>query len=315
MTEIPVISLAGLRGDDPREHRDVASALGEACREAGFFYLVDHGVDEALMAQAFADARRFFAQPLADKEALSIRQSRHNRGYIAMADEKLNPDAGADQKEAFNIGVDLPADHPDVVAGKPFRGSNYWPTLAGWRDGMLDYFNACLTLGRLVHRGLALDLGLHTNYFDAHLDQPIATLRLLHYPAETANAGRHDAGAGAHTDYGNITLLATDEVAGLEVSNLQGDWIEAPSIPGAFVCNIGDCMMRWSNNTYRSTPHRVRAPVQERYSIAFFLEVNPDSIVDPRDIFPGEPALYPPVTCADYLASRLDATYGYRNKL
>ena len=284
------------------------------CREVGFFYLVDHGVPEAIVQGAFGGARRFFAFPLVDKERLSIRHSLHNRGYVAMADERLDPGAGSDQKEAFNIGVELPADHPDVVARKPFRGLNFWPELPGFREPLLEYFAACLSLGRELHRLFALDLGAEESFFTGHLTNPLATLRLLRYPGGPADGTRRDAGAGTHTDYGNVTLLATDGVAGLEVASRSGEWIDVASMAGAFVCNIGDCLMRWSNDTYVSTPHRVRQPVRERYSIAFFLEVNPDSIVDARDIFPDQPAKYPPIDCATYLASRLDATYGYRSR-
>ena len=229
-----------------------------------------------------------------------------------MADEQLNPAAGADMKEAFNIGVDLPEDHPDVLAGKPFRGNNFWPELPDWKQNMLTYFDACLQLGRLIHRGFSIDLGLPETWFDSHLTHPIATLRMLHYPPSAGEIARRDGGAGEHTDYGNVTILATDGVAGLEVLTRQGEWLDAPSIPGAFVCNIGDCLMRWSNDTYVSTPHRVRPPATERYSIAFFLEVNPESMVDPTDIFPAQSAKYPPISCAEYLASRLNATYSYR---
>lgn len=312
MNSLPIISVAGLNSPDPALRQKVAAELGKACREVGFFYVIDHGMTADCVATTFAEAQRFFALPVAEKEKLSIKQSIHNRGYVAMADEKLNPQAGADMKEAFNIGVDLPADHPDVIAGKPFRGNNFWPELSAWRDNMLLYFDACLTLGRLIHRGFSIDLGLPEHHFDAHLDHPIATLRLLHYPPGAGETERHDGGAGEHTDYGNVTILATDGVAGLEVLTRQGQWLDAPSIPGAFVCNIGDCLMRWSNDVYVSTPHRVRPPQRERYSIAFFLEVNPESIVDPRDIFPQQAPRYAPVTCADYLASRLNATYSYR---
>ncbi len=312
MQSLPIISVAGLRSADPAERASVAAALGRACREVGFFYAVDHGISTERIEGAFEDARQLFALPLEPKQAMSIKLSPHNRGYVAMADEKLNPAAGADMKEAFNIGTDFPADHPDVVAGKPFRGVNFWPDLPGWRERVLGYFDACLDLGRLLHRGFSIDLGLAEDHFDRHLAEPIATLRMLHYPATTGQASREDAGAGAHTDYGNITLLATDEVAGLQVLTRQGQWIEAPYVPGAYVCNIGDCLMRWSNDTYLSTPHRVRAPERERYSIAFFLEVEPDAVVDPRDVMPSEAPKYPAVTCADYLASRLNATYEHR---
>jgi isopenicillin N synthase-like dioxygenase len=313
MQSLPLISVAALDSPDPQARAKGAAELGRACREVGFFYVVDHGIPADTIRQAFADARTLFALPLQDKQQMSIKLSPHNRGYVAMADEKLNPNAGADMKEAFNIGTDFPADHPDVLAGKPFRGVNFWPELEGWRERALDYFEACLNLGRLLHRGFSLDLGLAEDHFDQHLNKPIATLRMLHYPATAGEAAREDAGAGAHTDYGNITLLATDEVAGLQVLTRQGQWIEAPYVPGAYVCNIGDCLMRWSNDTYLSTPHRVRAPERERYSIAFFLEVEPDSLVDPRDVMPGEAPKYPPVTCAEYLASRLNATYEHRN--
>lgn len=310
---IPVISLADLHGDDPSKRQLVADAVGQACREIGFFYVVDHGVPNSLRNKVFAQSKRFFDLPIERKQILSIKQSRHNRGYIALADERLNPQQGADLKEAFNIGVDLPLDHPDVVSGKPFRGVNYWPDLSEWKADMLAYFDACQQLGRLIHRAFSLDLGLPENTFDRHLIEPIATLRLLHYPAAEEQASeRPDAGAGTHTDYGNITLLATDGVAGLQVSNRNGEWMDAPSIPDAFVCNIGDCLMRWTNDLYVSTPHRVQAPTRERYSIAFFLEVDPDAVVDSRNLFPDQPAKYPPVTCAEYLASRLNATYEYR---
>ena len=313
MHALPVISLAGLRSDDAQVRLDTAQQLGKACRETGFFYLVDHGIDDNRFTRLFADSKRLFALPLAQKEALSIRRSKHNRGYVAISDEQLNPAAGADFKEAFNIGTELPADHPDLLAGKPFRGVNYWPELPDWRESMLGYFDACLEIGRVLHRGFALDLGSDESFFAQPLRAPIATLRMLHYPAAEGSEQRADAGAGEHTDYGNVTLLKTDGVAGLQVRNRAGQWIDAPDLPGAFVCNIGDCLMRWSNDTYQSTPHRVRAPQQERYSVAFFLEVDPDAVVDPKDLFADQTAKYPPITCGEYLAQRLNSTYGFRN--
>ena len=312
MTQLPIISLAGLLSEDASQRRATAALLGKACRDVGFFYLTDHGMPAALREAAFAASHRFFDLPLADKQRLSIKQSPHNRGYVAMADERLNPSAGSDQKEAFNIGGDLDADHPDVLANKAFRGVNFWPELEGWRDTLMDYFESCLRIGRVLHRGFSLDLGMEESFFDQPLADPVATLRLLHYPASFGSSQRPDGGAGTHTDYGNVTLLATDEVAGLEVLTRQGQWLSAPYIPGAFVCNIGDCLMRWSNDTYLSTPHRVRPPEQERYAIAFFLEVNPDTVVDPLDIQPDQEPLYPPIRFADYLTQRLNATYNHR---
>jgi isopenicillin N synthase-like dioxygenase len=137
-----------------------------------------------------------------------------------------------------------------------------------------------------------------------------STLRLLHYPA-AASGGEEQIGAGAHTDYGNLTLLATDDVGGLEVRTRAGTWIEAPAMPGAFVVNIGDCLMRWTNDVYVSTPHQVvNRSGRERYSIAFFFDPNPDAevAVIPSCVGEGQRARYQPILAADYLKYRLDAS-------
>jgi isopenicillin N synthase-like dioxygenase len=205
-----------------------------------------------------------------------------------------------------------------VVAGLPFRGVNLWPAgIDGFRPTLLAYFDAVWMLGRNLHRAFAVDLGLAPDFFETKLDRPMATLRLLHYPPRPAALAEGQLGAGAHTDYGNLTLLATDEVGGLEVRRRDGvgGWIPAPVVPDAFVCNIGDCLMRWTNDTYVSTPHRVVSPAgRERYSVAFFLDPNPDALVACLDSCagPDRPARYPPVTAADYLRQRLDATYAHR---
>lgn len=302
---IPLIDVAPLRGRNIEAKLAVARALGEACRDIGFFSVTGHGISDALMSRIFAASRQFFAQPFAAKQALSITHSPHNRGYGGLQEEKLDPDGTEDCKEAFNIGLELPEGHPEEEA----RGRNLWPELEGWRPLMLDYFDRCWELGRLIHRGFALDLGMSEDYFEDKLDSPQAVLRLLRYPPDLAidNAAF---GAGAHTDYGNITILTDDGVSGLEVRDRSGRWIDAPIAPGTFICNIGDCLMRWTNDIYVSTPHRVRVPKKERASIAFFLDPNPEAMVVP--IAPEGQAKYPPVSAFDYVQERLDATYRHR---
>ena len=167
-------------------------------------------------------------------------------------------------------------------------------------------------MGRDLHRGFALDLGLEPDFFEARLDKPIATLRLLHYPPVAAPLSDGQLGAGVHTDYGNVTLLATDAVGGLMVRDRSGRWLDAPVVPNAFVCNIGDCLMRWSNDVYVSTPHKVVSPPgKDRYSVAFFLDPNPDAVVAclPTCVSPEQPAKYAPITGAEFLRSRLEPTY------
>lgn len=304
MSDIPVLDFAEFTEGDGHAF---VEALGSACRDTGFLVLKNHGVSDALMAQAFSAAHTFFAQPQEAKEALSISRSPHNRGYAMLGSESLDETSGVrDQKEAFNIGLDLAPDDPRVMAGEPFRGVNVWPDVTGFRDTGLAYFNAVWALGRKLHEAIALSLDLPHDYFETHLDAPMATLRYLRYPPASGSAG--EIGAGAHTDYGSITLLLTDGVSGLQVKPRGQDWIDVPHIEGAFIINIGDCLMRWTNDVYVSTPHRVLPPVRERYSIAFFLDPNPDSVIEKLPTVDGD-AKYPPVTGAAYLMQRLSATY------
>lgn len=310
MTSIPIIDVSGLAGDAAAAG-PVVQAIGSACRDVGFFYVTGHPISTTQRDAVFDDAARFFAQPEATKCKV-LYTAKSNRGYVPMKGEALNPKQPPDLKEGFNIGLDLPPDDPDVVAGRGFRAANLWPDLLGFRETMLSYFVACQSLGVLLHRAFAQDLGLPTGFFDDKLDRPMAVLRLLHYPPAPERAEAGQLGAGEHTDYGCVTLLATDGVGGLEVRTRSGEWLAAPHIPGAFVCNIGDCLMRWTNDVYVSTPHRVVSPAgRERYSVAFFLDPNPDAEIAclPGCATPERPARYQPIRGDAFLTARLSPTY------
>ena len=308
---LPVIDVSPLRASDPAARRRVAAELGAACREVGFFYATGHGISGPMLRKTFDASRRFFDLDVAVKHGLAMSRVGNNRGYVGIGHERLDLAAPPDRKESFNIGLEFAAGDPELA--KPFRGVNAWPDLPGWRGRMLDYYQACLDLGCLIHQGFSLDLGLPEMFFADKLDAPTATLRLLRYPAapDAAVPGEQGPGAGEHTDYGNLTLLAIDGVAGLQVRRRDGVWLDAPHVPGAFICNIGDCLMRWSNDVYVSTPHRVAIPSQKRYSIAFFLDPNPDAPVVPVGLTQGQIAKYPPTTAGAFLKSRLDPTYGH----
>src|SRR5882757_6997012 len=290
VSAIPVIDVAALLDGSPQQARDVAKALGAACRDVGFFYVVGHGVPPELMKRVFDTSAAFFTGPASVRQAVSFDGPGSNR---------------------CNIGLELAPDDPELVAGAAFRAANHWPDMPDFRDTMLDYFNRVWRLGRDLHRGFALDLGLDPDFFESKLDRPIATLRLLHYPPSEKPLSGGQLGAGVHTDYGNVTLLATDAVGGLMVQDRSGRWLDAPVIPGTFVCNIGDCLMRWSNDVYVSTPHKVVNPGKDRYSVAFFLDPNPDAVVSclPTCVGVDRPAKYAPITGAEFLRSRLEPTY------
>ena len=305
---IPVLEWA--RVDTDRE-RFVAE-LGAAVTGTGFFLLQNSLIPAELRSRVFAQADRFFALPVEDKQSLSILNNPHFRGWAKPGDESLDETAPeVDTKQTFNIGLDLPPDHPEVVAGTPFRGVNVWPELDGFRDTMLAYYDAAFAQGLALHRALALELGLPETHFEPLFQNSLSALRLLHYPPGTGASG--EIGAGAHTDYGAITLLMTDGEPGLQVKPRGGDWTDVPHVPGAYVVNIGDGLMRWTNDRYVSTPHRVLPPKRQRRSVAFFFEANPDTIIQ---ALPGTGTpKYPPIRAADYLHSRLVATYAPKEAL
>lgn len=298
--DIPVIDIGPLRQGNGAEREAVASAIGRACRETGFFYITGHGVSPDTIAKLFEASHTFFTQPAAAKEAVAMSRVGRNRGYVGLGVERLDTTSLPDRKEAFNISPNQPG------------GQDAWPALPGWQDLMMAYFATCLDIGAALHRGFARDLGVDEDFFVDKFRHPMATLRLLRYPpAQQASTAP---GAGAHTDYGNVTILAVNGVSGLQVRPRGSDWTDAPLIPGTFICNIGDCLMRWSNDVYVSTPHRVLRPAGERYSIAFFLDPDADALVEPIVTRSGEHAHYPPVTGHDYLQERLQATYGHKNQ-
>ncbi len=292
--------------DADRDRQSFRQTLGTALRETGFFLLKNPQVPATLRAEVFALADGFFAQPVSEKAKLSILDTPHFRGWGRPGDESLDETRPeVDTKETFNIGYDLAPDDPRVTAGEPFRGVNRWPDISGFRETMLAYYDACQAQALGVLSIMAEDLGLPTDHFAPLFSEPLSAMRLLHYPPARGAAG--EIGAGAHTDYGAITLLMTDGEPGLQVQPRGGTWIDVPHAPDAFVVNIGDCMMRWTNDIYVSTPHRVLPPKRQRRSVAFFTEANPETLVS---ALPGTGTpKYPPTTAAAYLASRLEATY------
>jgi isopenicillin N synthase-like dioxygenase len=301
MTRIPVLDLSRL--DAARE--DFLAEFRPALRETGFVLLTGHGLPEPLLRETMAQADRFFALPVPEKRRVSIEGNPHYRGWAAPGLESLD-DGGAevDSKETFNIGLDLSSDDPEVLDGAPFRGVNRWPDLPGFREAMLAYYEAAQALGMRVLRAVALDLGLAEDHFAPAFARPASALRLLRYPPASGAAG--EIGAGAHTDYGAVTLLATDGEPGLQVRPRGGDWTDVPHVPGAYVVNIGDAMERWTGGLYASTPHRVLPPKRTRRSVAFFTEPDPQAMIE---ALPGAPDPHPPIRFADHLRARLEATY------
>ena len=313
---IPVIDVAPLLAGDMAP----AAAIGQACREIGFFYIKNHGIPQDLIDRVYDNARRFFALPMQEKEKYAIEHSACHRGWFRMGGENLDPEKQkqtGDLKEGFKIGRDLPPDHERVKAGLPLHGPDVWPNLPGWRGVMQDYYDRLVELGKTILSAFAVSLGLEKDYFEPWLCITMTTLGPLHYPPQTGRITEAQLGAGAHTDFGCLTLLHQDSSGGLQVQGLDGSWIDAPPIPGTYVVNIGDMMERWTNGVFRSTPHRViNTSGQERYSLPFFFDPDFYAPVEclPTCLQPGETPKYLPTTAGQHLLDKINASFKYHQE-
>lgn len=285
--QIPIVDVAGLFGT-PAEQAAVAEELGKAAREVGFLYVTGSGVSQAAFDDLLAVTKKFFALPLEEKMKVYIGNSSNHRGYVPTGEEGGYVEGAegepgqkpADLKEAFDLGLDLPADDPDYLAGNPMVGPNQWPDLPGMAETVNRYYTAVLEFGKVLLRGFALALGEPADRFDSLVTKAPSQLRLIHYPFDPS--ARDSQGIGAHTDFEVFTLLKPTE-PGLEVLNGAGEWIDAPPVDGAFVVNIADMLEIWSNGTFVSTTHRVRKVADERYSFPLFFNVDYDVLVGPLE--------------------------------
>jgi len=313
--EIPVISIADLGdGRDARAIAAVAAAIRHASETVGFFYVRDHGVPPALREQALQQAKAFFALPDETKNAVQV--NRRHRGFIPVGAAKMYGKGRADLKESFKWGLELPADDPEVLAGKPLMGPNQWPEApSAFRGALYEWFGATMSCGDRILAAVAVSLGLPPDFFAASYRKPLSRGGVIHYPAQDPQSPEDQFGVAPHSDYGCLTLLWQDDTGGLQVKGRAGEWVAARPIADTFVINIGDLLARWSNDRFRSTPHRVvNASGRDRYSMVVFHDPHGDTLIDPAamNLSAGTAPLYPPVRVSDYIAGRFAEAFTYR---
>ncbi|SLN68941.1 2-oxoglutarate-dependent ethylene/succinate-forming enzyme [Roseovarius albus] len=298
---IPVVDVAPLL--DGSDKMKVAKEIRWALANAGFMYVQNHGVAAEKLDNAFTQTKAFFDLPLEEKMKLHVSKSGTAlRGYIEMFGENTDPTKTKDLKECFDLGPETPGDTT------PFFGANQWPAdLPEFRAAIYGYHEDMKQLSGSLLRGIALSLDLDERFFEPKMQNPISIQRLLHYPPQTGKIDESVMGIGAHTDYGNLTILAQDDVGGLQVMNRDGDWVQGPPIPGMFVINIGDLVQRLTNDVYLANLHRVvNTSGRERYSIPFFIDADYDADFAPLPscVTPENPAKYEAVTCGKHKFGR-----------
>ncbi|MEM7404718.1 MAG: 2-oxoglutarate and iron-dependent oxygenase domain-containing protein [Pseudomonadota bacterium] len=310
IAQVPTLDLDALLNG--RDTTDLVRSLRDACETTAFFYVRNHGIPGAVVDAAVSASRRFFNQPL--ERRMATLKDRYHRGYLPVGTTHV-PGRGPDLKDSYDIGIDLPEDHPLVLEGLPLHGPNQWPDLAGFKEATSRYFESVRALGMRLLVLFARSLELEDDFFVRCYAQPTVLMRLMHYPPQAEASSDDSIGATAHTDFGVITILLQDPGGGLEIQLPSGEWASAPQVPGTFVVNLGQLMARWTNDRYRATPHRVvNRLARDRYSIPFFF--NPDHRAPVACISscagPGNPPKYAPVLAGEHIAELVRINQGFK---
>lgn len=297
LSTIPILDLGPYLRGESGALEEAAARLRHINELIGFLYIVNHGVNRALVERTFAQAERFHAQPL-DKK-LEARINTAMQGYMPMRSSttrtsNLSTGNKPNENEAFFVKRN----------GEDIGPEEVWPQgLDGFREAALAYYDAMDDLAQKLLPLYAVALGLPPDYFTQRCDKPLTGLRLTHYPPVAY--GENQYGIAPHSDSSFITLLAQNKVAGLQVKTPEGEWIDAPVVPDSFVVNTGDVLHRWTNGRFLSTPHRAFNVSQTaRYAIPFFFHPNPETLIDvvPGCLPDGEAPKFPAMTTEEYMA-------------
>jgi isopenicillin N synthase-like dioxygenase len=311
---LPIIDLSGPVTGDPAAVERVAEEIRAACLTHGFFYVRNHGVGGEMIRRAVEQAQLFFRQPLEEK--LKAKVNMRHRGFNALGDALMYEAKKPDYKEFFSIGLELPEEDADVMAGQALRGPNNWPPgKPAFRAALWAYYEAMGQCGALLLRCVARSLGAPDDFFVDKYRKRLQRTQIIYYPNQPESLGEDQFGVAPHTDFGCVTLLWQDESGGLEVyDRATKGWIQAPPLPETLVINVGDLLGRWTNDRYTSTPHRVvNRSGHERFSIATFYDPDYAAVVDPRAFGVADAECrYEPVTAGDHILGRIQRSFGYR---
>jgi isopenicillin N synthase-like dioxygenase len=310
--QLPLINVSGLISGSKSEVSRVADELGQAARDFGFFRIFGHNISQSTIEATYDSAKRFFALPDEDKQKYYIGKSLNHRGYVPFSEKGDYDDEIHRNYESFDLGLDLPPDDPDFIAGNEVLGPNVWPDVINFRESVSHYYSEISNLGRLICTALEMHLNLPAQSITGHMTKPVSQLRLLHYVRADDLAERKSVNMGAHTDYECLTLLHARN-AGLQVMTQDDHWIDVPVDPDVYIVNIGDMLEAWTNGIFRSTPHRVLNLSKERFSIPHFVAANHGTIIQPFPLLlqKGAAPKYQPFQAGLHLESMLRRDFPY----
>jgi isopenicillin N synthase-like dioxygenase len=300
---VPLIDFESYDEANPETLTDLGQKISTALTDIGFMSVSNLGIEQEMLDQVFAASRHFFSSDAETKLKSGYVSASENFGYQGLCKEHLDPSKPADLKETFTMRNLLQHSADD----------ERWPS-PEFRDLMTAFYKACLDGAYRMQQVLANALDVEADFFIKHHNGENVTLRLLYYPPAGADdVAESQLGAGAHTDYGLLTLLFQDNVGGLEVQDMKGQWQPVDYIPSAIVINSGDLLERWTNGRYRSTLHRAQPQTggRARFSIAMFVDPDSETPVSVLEscISTGEPAKYPPITAGEHVQQRIEASH------
>lgn len=306
---IPIVDIAPLR--DGSDAVGVAKALHAASQGVGFIYVKGHGIPAAAIETARSAALEFFRADVEQKASVTV--SAKHRGWLGRDGARMQDDAKLDLKESFIWGYQN--EDGTALDDHPVRGPNRWPGfLPGLQPVSMRYFEEAHAVAHHLMRGFALGLGLDEGFFLRTAARPLSRASYVYYPQQPEEAGEDQFGVGPHTDFGVLTVLCQDSVGGLQVEDINGDWVETPPIDGTLVVNVGDLLSRWTGGAYKSTPHRVvNSSGRERLSLVLAFDPDSDTMIDSRDVRgPDGRPTEDPISCGDYLTWRFQKAFSYR---
>jgi isopenicillin N synthase-like dioxygenase len=319
---IPVIDLSGYFTGDKDRKRAIAAAIDAACRTIGFLVISGHNVPDELLQRMDRATRSFFHKPLVEKRPFKTRDPAIYRGFYEIGSNAVaysldDHEAAPDYCERFSINkVEFDASDPYYASekGRLIFAPNIWPEgIEGFKATWTEYYRVMERLAQTLMHLFAIGLDLEEHWFDDKIDKHMTNLTANWYPDQRVPLKPGQLRAGAHTDYGSLTILKTEnKPGGLEVQTRDGTWAPVPIIPGTFIVNIGDLMAQWTNDVWVSTMHRVVNPPRdmttgtERLSLVFFHQPNYDALVEclPTCLQGGAPK-YAPVTSGDHLMMKM----------
>jgi isopenicillin N synthase-like dioxygenase len=301
---IPTIDFEAYDEQDDAALDDLASQVSDALTRSGFMKVMNLGITSVQIDHTFALSKWFFSLSEEEKSTSAYVSAEENFGYQSLGVEHLDPSKPADLKQTFTLRDLLRHDKEDPR----------WPT-PEFRDQSTNFYKACLEGAYRIQRVLSKALGMDRDFFVQYHQGENVSLRLLYYPSSGIDdIAVGQLGAGAHTDYGMITLLFQKDIGGLEVQDEEGTWHPVTPENDAIVINTGDLMERWTNGKYRSTPHRLQSKLGDvdRYSIAVFVDPDTETPVKVLDscLKPGEKPGYPEITAGEHIQERIRASHG-----